>query len=227
MSSTLLTDRDGRVAILTLHRPEALHALSPELVRALVGTLKDCDADEGIGAVILTGHGDQAFTVGVDFAGAGYGRLPLGPEEDPAAAITDCRTPVVGAVNGLCVSGGLEIMLACDVVYAARTARFADGFAHAGVLPVWGLSQRLARQIGQQRAKEFSLSGRFIDAETAQKIRLVNAVIEPADLLLEALALAHTIADNADLAVQAYKKVIDDGYEVSLGDALDLERKTL
>ena len=221
MSSTLLTDRDGGVAILILHRPEALHTLSSELVRALVGTLSDCDADDGIGAIILTAHGERAFTAGVDRAEADDGSLGLGPDEDPVAAIVNCRKPVLAAVNGLCVSAGLEIILACDAVFAARTARFADRFVHSGRLPTWGLSQRLARQIGPQRAKELSLSGRFIDAERAREIGLVNQIFDPADLLLETLAVAHAIAANDTQSVQLGKKLIDEGYGLALRDAVE------
>ena len=226
MSSTLLTDRDGGVAILMLHRPEALHTLSSELVRALVGTLSDCDTDDGIGAIILTAHGERAFTAGVDRAEGDHGHLGPDPEEDPIAAIVNCRKPVVAAVKGLCVSAGLEIILACDAVYAARTARFADRFVHAGRLPTWGLSQRLARQIGPQRAKELSLSGRFIDAERAREIGLVNQVFDPADLLLETLALAHAIAANDARAVQLRKELIDAGYQLALGDAVKRETRS-
>ena len=226
MSSTLLTDRDGGVAILILHRPEALHSLSNELVRALVGTLEDCDADDGIGAIILTGHGERAFTAGVDRREVHDGRVGSGPDDDPVSAIVSCRKPVVAAVNGLCVSAGLEIILACDAVYAARTARFADRFVHAGRLPTWGLSQRLARQVGPQRAKELSLSGRFIDAERAREIGLVNQVFDPADLLLETLALAHAIAANDARAVQLRKELIDAGYQLALGDAVKRETRS-
>ena len=227
MSSTLLTDRDGRVAILTLNRPEALNALSSELVRALVQALRECDADDEIGAVILTGQGDRAFTAGMDLkeAAAANGQLLNGPDEDPGQAIMACRKPIIVAVNGLCITGGMEIMLNCDVVYAASTARFADTHVRVGLLPGWGISQRMARQIGPQRAKELSLSGTFIDAERALEIGLVNRVFEPADLLLEALALAHAMADNDDRTVQSYKKLIDDGYAMPLPDALVVERE--
>jgi enoyl-CoA hydratase len=227
MSPTLLTDRDGRVADLTLNRPEALNALSSELVRALVQAVQDCDADDGVGAIILTGQGKRAFTAGMDLkeAAGANGNFLDGPQDDPALAIMACRTPIIVAVNGLCITGGMEIMLNCDIVYAARTARFADTHVRVGLLPGWGISQRLARQIGPQRAKELSLSGTFIDAERALEIGLVNRVFEPADLLPEALALAHAIADNDDRAVQGYKQVIDDGYALPLRDALVLERE--
>jgi enoyl-CoA hydratase len=226
MSPTLLLDRDGRVMILTLNRPESLNALSAELIGALVQAVRACDADDGIGTIVLTGKGDRAFTAGMDLKEAAQSTQPLsGPEYDPGTAIAECRKPIIVAVNGLCITGGMEIMLACDIVIAASTARFADTHVRAGLLPGWGISQRLARQIGPQRAKEISLSGNFVDVQRAFDIGLVNRVVEPAELMPCALRLAHDIADGNSAVVQAYKRLIDEGYTMTLKDALVTERK--
>ena len=225
-SPTLLIDHDGRVAILTLNRPESLNALSAELIRALVQAVRACDADDGISAIVLTGKGDRAFTAGMDLKEAAQSTQPLSrPDEDPGTAIAQCRKPIIVAVNGLCITGGMEIMLACDIVIAASTARFADTHVRVGLLPGWGISQRLARQIGPQRAKEISLSGNFVDARRAFDVGLVNRVVEPADLMSEALKLAHDIADGNSAVVQAYKQLIDEGYAMTLMDALPMERE--
>ena len=226
MSPTLLMDRDGRVMILTLNRPEALNALSAELVGALVDAVRACDADDGIGVIVLTGKGDRAFTAGMDLKEAAQSLQPMSNlRRTLGAVIANCRKPVIAAVNGLCITGGMEIMLACNVVIAASTARFADTHVRVGLLPGWGISQRLARQIGPQRAKEISLSGNFVDAQRAFDIGLVNRVVEPAELMPHALKLAHDFADGNTAVVQAYKRLIDDGYAMTLTDALPMERE--
>jgi enoyl-CoA hydratase len=226
VSNTLKIERDGRVAVLTLNRPEALNALSAELRRALHLTILELNADDGVGAIVLTGTGDRAFTAGMDLKEAAV-REPgePDPQENPAIAIDQCRKPIIVAVNGLCITGGMEIMLCCDVVYAARTARFADTHVRVGLMPGWGISQRMARQIGPQRAKEISLSGNFIDAQRALDIGLINRVFEPEELMPAALALAHDFADTNSRVVMAYKAVIDDGFEMDLADGLALEHE--
>lgn len=224
MSPTLLMDRDGRVMTLTLNRPEALNALSAELVSALVDAIRACDADDGIGVIVLTGKGDRAFTAGMDLKEAAQ-RMPVRrPGDDLGTVIGQCRKPIIVAVNGLCITGGMEIMLSCNIVIAASTARFADTHVRVGLLPGWGISQRLARQIGPQRAKEISLSGNFVDAQRAFDIGLVNRVVEAAELMPHALKLAHDIADGNSAVVQAYKRLIDEGYAMTLADALPMER---
>jgi enoyl-CoA hydratase len=226
VSPTLLVQRDERVLILTLNRPESLNALSAELIRSFVHALRDADADDSVAAIILTGQGERAFTAGMDLKEAGQSSQPLnGPDEDPALAIEQCRKPVIVAVNGLCITGGMEIMLACDIVIAASTARFADTHVRVGLLPGWGISQRMARQIGPQRAKEISLTGAFVSAARAHEIGLINQVVEPDQLMPTALAIARDIAASDPAVVQAYKSLIDDGYALPLTEALAEERR--
>ncbi|MDP3659834.1 enoyl-CoA hydratase [Phenylobacterium sp.] len=224
MSQTLLIERDGAVAILTLNRPEKLNALSGELRRALHHALHDLDADESCGAIILTGAGDRAFTAGMDLKEAAERRGQLAaPDENPAAAIDQCRKPIIVAVNGLCITGGMEIMLACDIIIASTNAKFADTHVRVGLLPGWGISQRLSRQVGPQRAKEISLSGNFFEAQRAFDLGLINRVVEPHELMPAALALAHDFASANRKVMLEYKRLIDDGFEMELKDALALE----
>lgn len=223
MRTPLDVRRDGDVAVLTLNRPEALNALNGDLLRQLCRALVKADADEGVGAIILTGAGDRAFTAGMDLKEAAHRLDDFGPDAQPAATLDACRTPVIVAVNGLCITGGMEIMMACDIVYASSAARFADTHVRLGLLPGWGISQRMARQIGPQRAKEVSLSGRFVDADQAAEIGLVNRVVEPAELMPAALELAHEIAGHRAEAVQGYKALIDEGYAMGLHEALAME----
>ena len=225
----LLIEHDGRVAILTLNRPHALNALSSELRRTLHHTLLRLDRDEDVGAIILTGSGDRAFTAGIDLKEAanqqaGAVDQALG-DENPVAAIEQCSTPIIVAVNGLCITGGMEIMLACDIAIASRNAKFADTHVRVGAMPGWGISQRLSRQIGRQRAKEFSLTGNFVDAGRAFDLGLINRVVEHSDLRATALELARDIATNDPRFVEAYGQLIDDGFGMSFEDGLALERR--
>ena len=226
MSRPLLVQREGAVLILTLNRPEALNALTAELIRDFVRALRAAHTDDGVAAIVLTGQGNRAFTAGMDLKDAGRTAQPLsGPDEDPALAISECSKPIIVAVNGLCITGGMEIMLACDIVIASSTARFADTHVKVGLLPGWGISQRLARQVGPQRAKEISLTGTFVDAERAFAIGLVNRVVEPAQLMPTALSIARDIAASDSSIVQAYRRLIDDGYAMPLAEALVEERR--
>ena len=224
MPNPLLHDRDGDVAILTFNRPDALNALSSALLRELVRQLHACDADPDIGAIVLTGQGDRAFTAGMDLKEASESTDAFNtPEANPARAIEACRTPIIAAVNGLCITGGMELILATDIVLASEAARFGDTHVRLGLLPGWGLSQRLARTIGPQRAKEVSLTGTLIDAQRALELGFVNRVLPADDLVPRAIALGHEIAANEHGIVQTYKALIDDGFALSLESGLELE----
>jgi enoyl-CoA hydratase len=132
---------------------------------------------------------------------------------------------VIGAINGVAITGGFEVALACDVLIASTAARFADTHARVGILPGWGLSQKLSRIIGLSRAKELSLTGNFLDAPTALAWGLVNRVVEPEALLPTALALAADMASIPADTLTAYKALIDEGYQMPLGQALAREHE--
>jgi enoyl-CoA hydratase len=134
MSNTLLTQQDGRVFVLTLNRPEKLNALSVEMRKALHHEFLELDGDDSVGAIILTGAGDRAFTAGMDLTEASERGGEVTPDENPVTAIEKCRKPIIVAVNGLCITGGMEMMLACDIVIAARTAKFADTHVRVGLM---------------------------------------------------------------------------------------------
>lgn len=225
MNTPLDVRRDGSVVILTFNRPEALNALNADLLRQLCSAVVEADADPEVGAIVLTGAGDRSFTAGMDLKEAAERLDDFGPDAQPAAALAACRTPVLVAVNGLCITGGMELMLTCDIVYASSTARFADTHVRLGLLPGWGISQRMARQIGPQRAKEISLSGGFVDAARAFEVGLVNRVLEPAELMTATLELAHEIASHSADTVQGYKALIDEGYAMGLDEALVMEHE--
>jgi enoyl-CoA hydratase len=211
----LLTTIDDRVAVVTLHRPEARNALSRELLEALPRAIAACDADDDVDVVILTGT-DPAFCAGIDLkslaAGPAAGGSTVapaavdletggsaGPRQEPFPSITK---PVIAAVNGAAVTGGLELVLACDFVIASERARFADTHARVGIMPGWGLTVRLAEAIGQRRAREMSATGNFVDARTAYDWGLVNHVVAHEELLPFCRALAADIVSNDQSGVR-------------------------
>ncbi|MFN7175935.1 MAG: enoyl-CoA hydratase, partial [Thermaurantiacus sp.] len=144
-------------------------------------------------------------------------------DANPCRAIEQCAKPVIGAINGVAITGGFELAIACDILLASENARFADTHARVGIMPGWGLSQKLSRMIGISRAKELSLSGNFLDAETAARWGLVNRVLPAAELLPAATALAADIASVEPAFAAAYKRLIDDGFALPFGEALRLE----
>lgn len=225
-------ERDGAVAVVTLNRPEAMNALSRALRAELARAMREVDADDAIRAVVLTGAGQRAFTAGLDLKELGTDTSNLGAanaegaEENPVKAIEQCRKPVIGAINGVAITGGFEVALACDILIASENARFADTHARVGIMPGWGLSQKLSRLIGISRAKELSLSGNFLDAQTACAWGLVNRVVPANELLAAAKRLAADIASADPGMVSAYKRLIDEGYALPLGEAMALEHRT-
>jgi enoyl-CoA hydratase len=229
MSDTLSIARDGAVAIMTMNRPEAMNALSLELRIALAQAFRALGADDTVRAIVLTGAGRRAFTAGIDLkeAGAGTGaafdETHNLPENDPVAALTGCGKPVIGAINGVAITGGFELALACDILIASSAARFADTHVKVRVMPGWGLSQRLPRRIGVSRAKQMSLTGAFVDAGTALAWGLVNEVVAPDRLLTRALEIGQAIAAHDPAMVARYRAAIDDGLALPFGAALALE----
>lgn len=231
MPRTIEIETHGAIAIVTLNRPEAMNALSRALRRELAAAMTELDADDSIKAIIVTGAGERAFTAGLDLKELGADTSNLGAanatdvNDNPVMAIEQCRKPVIGAINGVAITGGFELALACDILIASTNARFADTHARVGIMPGWGLSQKLSRLIGISRAKQLSLTGNFLDAQTACSWGLVNVVVSPEELMPLAMRLAADIATTDAAMVQAYKRLIDDGYALPFGEALALEHR--
>lgn len=223
------TDIQDSVAIVTLNRPEAMNALSAALRLELAEAMLAVAKDDAVRAVVLTGEGARAFTAGLDLKELGASTQGLGaanatdPQRNPVKAVEQCAKPVIGAINGVAITGGFELALACDVLIASTNARFADTHARVGIMPGWGLSQKLSRMIGLSRAKELSLTGNFLDAATAERWGLVNRVVDPEALLPCAVALARDMANIDPVMVAAYKTLIDDGFALPFGEGLALE----
>jgi len=227
----LLVERQDAVAVVTLNRPEAMNALSRQLRADLRQAMLELDADPTVKVIVLTGAGERAFTAGLDLKELSTDPLGMGaanatdPAVNPARAVLACSKPIIGAINGVAITGGFEVALACDVLICSTNARFADTHARVGITPGWGLSQKLSRCIGPYRAKELSLTGNFLDAAKAYEWGLVNRVVEPAELMPAALQLAAQMADiEADMLV-TYKAMIDDGYALAMGEGLELEHR--
>ena len=223
----VLVERDGPVAIVTLNRPDALNALSRSLRSEIVKTFTDLSKDETVRAAVLTGSG-RAFTAGIDLKEAGQTGFALGAdggEIDLSKGLAAFPWPIIGAINGFAITGGFELALMCDVLLASENAKFADTHARVGIVPGWGLSQRLPRLIGISRAKELSFTGNFLDAETAERWGLVNRVYKADELVPAAVKMAHDMASCDPVLLRKYKALIDDGFASTFGDAMKLEVK--
>lgn len=203
----LLVERAEGVAILTLNRPHARNALSSRLIHALQDAMRDLDDDVDVDVIVLTGS-DPAFCAGLDLKelGAGGANLGLGSSPDgiePGRPWSPVRKPVLGAVNGVAITGGLELALHCDLLIASERAAFADTHARVGVMPGWGMSVLLPRALGAPTARQMSLTGDFLSAEQALRGGLVAEVLPHEELMPRAKELAHTIAGNDRAAVRA------------------------
>ena len=221
----LKVERDGPVAILTLNRPDALNALSRALRFEIVHSFNRLAEDDSLRAVVLTGNG-RAFTAGVDLKEAGQTGFALGVDGgdiDIAKSLAAFPWPIIGAINGFAITGGFELALMCDVLLASENAKFADTHVRVGIMPGWGLSQRLSRLIGVSRAKELSFTGNFLDSETAERWGLVNRVYKADELLPAAIKLAHEMASCDPVLLKNYKQVIDEGLAMPMGDAMKME----
>ncbi len=223
----IIVEYHGNVALITLNRPEAYNALNHDLSTAIVRTFDELATNASVHVIVLTGAG-KAFCAGVDLKEltANPGVLKeggMGTDSPMVKALRNCGKPIIGAINGAAVTGGFELALACDFLYAATNARFADTHARVGLLPGWGLSQKLGRLIGINRAREASLTGNFIDAETAMAWGLVNKLCSPDTLIEDTLAAAQQIAESNPQTISAMRSLMNDGDLLALGDALELE----
>ncbi|MEP3227174.1 MAG: enoyl-CoA hydratase [Parasphingorhabdus sp.] len=225
----LLFDRRDNIATLTLNRPEAMNALSHDLRGEIFDACEAIAADEDIRAVIVTGAGERAFTAGLDLKELGVSGLNAATDQKPASnpcrALEQLTVPVIGAINGVAITGGFELALSCDIRIASTNARFADTHGRVGIIPGWGLSQKLSRHIGLSRACELSFTGQFLNADTACNWGLVNHVYSADELLPAAQALAADMATIDRDFLKTYKKLIFDGYDRNFKDAMALEKQ--
>lgn len=228
-----------RIATMTLNRPDQRNALSRELQRTLASVIADLDAADDVDVIVLTGA-DPAFCAGVDLKELGSSATP-----DASGMVLPKGTrgpfpphtkPIIGAINGVAVTGGLEVALACDLLVASERARFADTHARVGVMPGWGLTVLLPQAVGVRRAREMSITGNFVDAPTALAWGLVNHVVAHEELLPFARQLAADVvsvpSDGVRQMLETYRRTsevtLDEGWEIEaevsrswLADGLD------
>jgi enoyl-CoA hydratase len=235
MSSTsdpgavLLVEVDDHVAVVALNRPRVRNALDRELRSALFRAFRELDADPDVAVVVLTGV-DPAFCAGIDLKELGAAEGGLGDREGLAISgdarpFPEMSKPVIGAVNGVAVTGGFELALACDFLIASTEARFADTHARVGIQPGWGLTVALPQAVGLRRARELSFTGNYLDATTAYEWGLVNHVVPHDELLTRAVALAHDIAGNDTAGVARIRRTYHEGSLVTGAEAQELEAR--
>lgn len=224
----ILVDRDGSVAEITLNRPEALNAMSRAMVAALTQTIGDLSGDASLRAIVLTGAG-RAFCCGLDLkemaepgATGAFDWHGPGSLFDVAGA---CPHPIISAVNGYAITGGLELALLGDFLIADPAAQFADTHARVGITPSWGLTQVLPRLIGLNRARQMSLTGAFVDAQTAYEWGLVNEVAAKGKLRARAHELASQIAETDRSTLGKIRALIGQSVELPLQEAMAAEAR--
>lgn len=230
MTKTVNYELDNEIALVTMNNPP-VNAFTQELINDFSEMFKKLKTTK-LRAVVLTGAG-KAFQGGADINMF----LNLKTEEDGWAIgrmthglinpVAEIECPVIAAINGFALGGGTELALACDIRIASSAARFGQPEVAYGVIPGGGGTQRLPRLIGPGRAKLLIYSGKIIDAEEAYKIGLVDSVVEPDQLISEAMKLARKIAEQSPAAVKWSKKSINDGLDLSLAEGLEIERKCL
>ncbi len=226
--TTILLETHGQVGLIRLNRPEALNAINTLLITELMAALEAWDADDAIGAMVITGS-DKAFAAGADIkemADASAADMRARDHIAPFDRILNIRKPVIAAVSGWCLGGGSELALSCDLLIAAETARFGQPEINLGVIPGAGGTQRLTRAVGKVIAMEMVLNNRTLTAAEAMHYGLANRVVPAERCLEEALALAAELAARAPLAIQAAKQMVNAAYETALTEGLAEERQT-
>jgi enoyl-CoA hydratase len=226
----ILYEKTEGVATITLNRPEALNAFSKDVVAEVLMALEDVKADENVRVVVLTGAGEKAFSAGADIK-AMIGMTALRARElslmgeKLCVALESLEKPVIAAINGFALGGGLEVAMSCDLRIASETARVGQTEINIGLIPGWGGTQRLTRLVGVGKAKELVFTGRMIDAKTAEQLGIVNMVV-PADKFRETVKqFAQELAQKAPVALKVAKALISRGADIGLESALALERE--
>ncbi len=225
--TTILTETRGRVGLVTLNRPEAMNALNGTLLSELMAALSAFDADDNIGAVVITGS-ERAFAAGADIkemAEATAVEMLAGSFVESFDGIRKIKKAVIAAVSGYALGGGCELAMSCDMIVASETAKFSQPEVTIGVIPGAGGTQRLTRAVGKALAMEMVLNNRTLSAAEALQYGLVNRVVPVEHYLDEALALATEIAGRAPLAVRLGKEAVNKAFELSLSEGLETERR--
>ncbi|WP_042272091.1 enoyl-CoA hydratase [Paraburkholderia heleia] len=224
----ILVETRGKVGLITLNRPKALNALNDALMDELGAALKAFDADEGVGAIVITGS-EKAFAAGADIGMmASYTFMDVYKGDYITRnweTIRLIRKPIIAAVAGFALGGGCELAMMCDMIFAADTAKFGQPEIKLGVIPGAGGTQRLPRAVSKAKAMDLCLTARMMGAEEAERAGLVSRVIPAADLLNETLAAAATICEFSLPAVMMAKESVNRAYETTLAEGVHFERR--
>jgi enoyl-CoA hydratase len=227
--SLVQVERDGAIAVLLLNRPEALNALSDELMDELVSALEELDRDKAVRAIVLGGS-ERAFAAGADIgelAEVSAIELYYQRRIERWDAIRGLWTPLVAAVSGYCLGGGCELAMACDLIVASESAEFGQPETGLGIIPGAGGTQRLSRAVGKALAMDVILSGRRLSAQEAHAAGLVARVVAKEAWLVEAKRVAHAIAEKGPVATRLAKESVDRAFESTLATGLEAERRAL
>jgi len=226
----IIYEKSEGIATITLNRPEALNALSKEVINEVLQALEDIRADENIRVVVLTGAGEKAFSAGADIKtmkgmNALKGRELSLMGARLCSALENLEKPVIAAINGYALGGGLEVAMACDLRVTSDRARMGQTEINIGLIPGWGGTQRLTRLIGKTKAKELVFTGKMIDAKTAEQLGLVNMVFSADEFREKVREFAKELTTKAPVALKVAKELIDKGADISLDAAIALERE--
>jgi len=226
----IIHEKSEGIATITLNRPEALNAFSKDVVEEVLLALEDVRNDETVRVVVLTGAGEKAFSAGADIKSM-VGMTSLKARElslmgeKLCVALENLEKPVIAALNGYALGGGLEVAMSCDLRVASETARMGQTEINIGLIPGWGGTQRLTRLVGMTKAKELVFTGKMIDAKTAEQLGIVNMVV-PADKFKETVRqFALELTSKAPVAIKVAKALINKGADIGLDSALALERE--
>ena len=225
---TIKVETKGRVALITLDRPDALNALNNQLVDELVSAVASFDANEDIGCIVITGS-EKAFAAGADIKMMSemsftdvFGGDLFATE---TGAITRVRKPIIAAVSGYALGGGCELAMMCDFIIAADNAKFGQPEINLGVIAGMGGSQRLTRAVGKSKSMDMNLTGRFMDAEEAERAGLVSRVVPVKKMMDEAMGAAQKIAEKSLITARTAKEAVNRSYETTLEEGLLFERR--
>lgn len=225
---TIIVENEEHIALIRLNRPDALNALNIELLRELADAVVEADQNDKVRCIVITGS-EKAFAAGADITEmAELNFVDVASKDlfgDVSETIQGVRKPIIAAVAGYALGGGCELAMICDFIIAADTAKFGQPEINLGVMAGLGGSQRLTRFVGKSKSMDMHLTGRFMDAEEAERSGLVSRVVPAKKLVPEAMAVAAKIAEKSALATKAVKESVNRSYETSLAEGLLFERR--
>jgi len=228
MSDVVLSQKKGRVGVITINRPEALNAVNAAVMDGIISHTKAFDKDENIGCIVITGEG-KAFVAGADIKEMqekSYMDMFLEDRQSQWETFAKTRTPMIAAVNGFALGGGCELAMMCDMIFASDKAKFGQPEIKLGVTPGWGGSQRLTKAVGKAKAMDLVLTGRMMDAQEAERSGLVARIIAADDLMEETMKTAKEIAGYSTPSVYIAKEQVNRAFETTLAEGLHFERRT-